>query len=133
MTYAADLPAWAAVPTAFLLLLGAALALLGSFGLLRLGSFYDRIHAPTLGTNMGSGCILTASILCFFVLETRLVLHELLIAVLMIVTTPVTLMLLAHAAFYRDRTEGSVGVPPSIKDRENSRTTTADRDKEPIC
>ena len=40
-------------------------------------------------------------------------LHEVLIAVFMVVTTPVTLMLLARAALYRDRREGSAGVPPS--------------------
>jgi multicomponent K+:H+ antiporter subunit G len=112
MTNAADLPAWAALPTALLLLLGAGLALTGSLGLLRLGSFYDRIHAPTLGTTMGISCVLLASMLFFSVLQTRLVLHELLIAVLMAATTPVTLMLLARAALYRDRSEGCDEVPP---------------------
>ena len=113
MTHAADLPAWAALPIALLLLLGAGLTLTGSLGLLRLGSFYDRIHAPTLGTTMGIGCVLLASMLFFSVLQTRLVLHELLIAVLMVVTTPVTLMLLARAALYRDRQEGCDEVRPS--------------------
>ncbi|HYI69486.1 MAG TPA: monovalent cation/H(+) antiporter subunit G [Skermanella sp.] len=112
MTNAADLPAWAALPTALLLLLGAGLALTGSLGLLRLGSFYERIHAPTLGTTMGISCVLLASMLFFSVLQTRLVLHELLIAVLMAATTPVTLMLLARAALYRDRSEGCDEVPP---------------------
>src|SRR4051794_12459920 len=112
MTDAADLPAWAALSTAILLLLGAGLALIGSLGLLRLGSFYERIHAPTLGTTMGISCMLLASMLFFSVLQTRLVLHELLIAVLMVVTTPVTLMLLARAALYRDRQEGCDEVPP---------------------
>jgi multicomponent K+:H+ antiporter subunit G len=112
MTNAADLPAWAALPIALLLLLGAGLTLTGSLGLLRLGSFYDRIHAPTLGTTLGIGCVLLASMLFFSVLQTRLVLHELLIAVLMVVTTPVTLMLLARAALYRDRQEGCDEVPP---------------------
>jgi multicomponent K+:H+ antiporter subunit G len=112
MTNAADLPAWAALPTALLLLLGTGLALTGSLGLLRLGSFYERIHAPTLGTTMGISCVLLASMLFFSVLQTRLVLHELLIAVLMVVTTPVTLMLLARAALYRDRREGCDEVPP---------------------
>jgi multicomponent K+:H+ antiporter subunit G len=114
MTNAADLPAWAALPIALLLLLGAALTLTGSLGLLRLGSFYDRIHAPTLGTTLGIGCVLLASMLFFSVLQTRLVLHELLIAVLMVVTTPVTLMLLARAALYRDRQEGCDEVPPPL-------------------
>src|SRR4051812_35030150 len=114
MTNAADLPACAALLTAFLLLLGAGLALTGSLGLLRLGSFYERIHAPTLGTTMGISCVLLASMLFFSVLQTRLVLHELLIAVLVVVTTPVTLMLLARAALYRDRREGRSEVPHSL-------------------
>jgi multicomponent K+:H+ antiporter subunit G len=112
MTDGVDLPAWAALPTALLLLAGAGLALTGALGLLRLGSFYDRIHAPTLGTTLGIGCVLLASMVHFSVLQTRPVLHEVLIAVFMIVTTPVTLMLLARAALYRDRTEGSDTVPP---------------------
>jgi multicomponent K+:H+ antiporter subunit G len=114
MTHAADIPIWAALPIALLLLLGAGLTLTGSLGLLRLESFYDRIHAPTLGTTLGIGCVLLASMLFFSVLQTRLVLHELLIAVLMVVTTPVTLMLLARAALYRDRQEGCDEVPPPL-------------------
>lgn len=113
MTHLAALPAWAALLTAALLLLGAGLALVGSFGLLRLGSFYERIHAPTLGSTLGIGCVLIASMLFFSVLRSRLVVHEVLITGLMIVTTPITLMLLARAALYRDRTEGSDEVPPS--------------------
>jgi multicomponent K+:H+ antiporter subunit G len=107
MARAEDLPAWAALPTGLLLLAGAGLALTGSLGLLRLGSFYQRVHAPTLGTTLGIGCILAASTLFSAVLQARLVLHAVLIAALMVVTTPVTLMLLARAALYRDRREGS--------------------------
>lgn len=114
MTHAADLPAWAAVPVALLLLAGAGLALTGSFGLLRLGRFYERVHAPTLGTTLGIGCILAASMLFSTVLEARMVLHELLIGALTVVTTPVTLMLLARAALYRDRREGDGTVPPPL-------------------
>jgi multicomponent K+:H+ antiporter subunit G len=40
------------------------------------------------------------------VIEARPVVHELLILVFVVVTTPVTLMLLARAALYRDRAEG---------------------------
>ena len=111
MTHAEDLPAWAALPTALLLLVGAGLALTGSLGLLRLGSFYQRMHAPTLGTTLGIGCILAAWTLVSAALQARLVLHGILIAVLMAATTPVTLMLLARAALYRDRREGNGEVP----------------------
>lgn len=113
MTHLADLPAWAALAVALLLLLGAGLTLIGSLGLLRFGSFYERVHAPTLGSTLGIGCVLIASMLTFSVLESRFVLHEVVITVLMVVTTPVTLMLLARAALYRDRSEGSDKVPPT--------------------
>ena len=112
MTHAADLPAWAALLTALFLLIGAGLTLIGSLGLLRLNGFYERVHAPTLGTTLGIGSILIASMLFFSVLQLRLVLHEVLLAVFMTLTTPVTLMLLARAALYRDRREGSDNVPP---------------------
>jgi len=111
MSMAEGLPVWAALLTAILVLLGAAVTLIGSVGLLRLGNFYARVHAPTLGTTFGMGCILAASALCFSVLETKPVIHEILIAAFVTLTTPVTLMLLARASLYRDRTEGNGDVP----------------------
>ena len=51
-----------------LLFVGAAVTLVGSLGLLRLGSFYERVHAPTLGTTLGTGCIAIASMIYFTVL-----------------------------------------------------------------
>ena len=111
MNHAADLPLWAAIPVAALLVFGAGLALVGSIGLLSLRNFYERVHAPTLGATMGIGCVLLASMLFSSVMQNRFVLHEILIGCFMILTTPVTLMLLARAALYRDRREGSDGVP----------------------
>jgi multicomponent K+:H+ antiporter subunit G len=112
MTGGADIPAWAALPVALLVLAGAALGLAGSIGLLRLRGFYDRLHAPTLGATLGIGSILLGSMLFFSVAQTRAVLHELLIMAFIVVTTPVTLMLLARAALHRDRAEGDPSVPP---------------------
>jgi len=112
VSQAADLPLWAALPVAILMVAGATLGLIGSLGLIRLRSFYDRIHAPTLGTTLGIGFILLASMLFFSVLQTRLDEHEVLITVFVIVTTPVTLMLLARAALYRDQRERNPEVPP---------------------
>ena len=111
MNAAANLPAWAALLTALLVLIGAAVTLIGTLGLLRLGNFYARVHAPTLGTTLGMASILAGSALCFSALEARPVVHEILIAVFVTLTTPVTLMLLVRAALYRDRTEGSRDVP----------------------
>lgn len=107
MNPAVELPPWAALVTAALLFLGAAITLIGSLGLLRLESFYDRIHAPTLGTTLGAGFIVLASMIYFSVLQTRPVLHEILIMVFITVTTPVTLMILVRAAMLRDRLEST--------------------------
>jgi multicomponent K+:H+ antiporter subunit G len=115
MNHAADLPVWAALLVSFLVLLGAGLTLVGAIGLVRLKTFYDRLHAPSLGATWGAGGILLASILFFSVLQSRPVLHEVLIAVFLTVTTPVTLMLLGRAALYRDRSENAADVPPPIR------------------
>jgi len=113
MIQAPDLPGWAALLVALFVLGGAAFTLIGSLGLLRLGSFYDRVHSPTLGTTFGVVLIILGSMLCFSVLQSRPLVHELLIAVFVTLTTPVTLMLLVRAALYRDRTMGNSGVPPA--------------------
>jgi multicomponent K+:H+ antiporter subunit G len=105
MTHAATLPPLLAGLVALLVVLGAVLALIGAVGLLRLKTFYERIHPPTMGTTLGLGLTLIASMLLFSALESRPVLHELVIAVFMVVTTPVTFMLLVRAALHRDRAE----------------------------
>jgi multicomponent K+:H+ antiporter subunit G len=107
-----DAPLWLVLPVSLLLLAGAAMTLLGSIGLLRLRRFYERVHAPTLATTLGIGSVLIASMLYFSVQQSRLVLHELLITAFVVVTTPVTLMVLTRAALYRDRREGDPEVPP---------------------
>ncbi|HWK33417.1 MAG TPA: monovalent cation/H(+) antiporter subunit G, partial [Hyphomicrobium sp.] len=61
MSVPEDLPAWAAILTSILVLTGAALTLIGTIGLLRLKNFYTRVHPPTLGTTLGIGCVLLAS------------------------------------------------------------------------
>ncbi len=112
MIQAPDLPLWAAILVAVLMLAGAAITLIGSLGLLRLKSFYDRVHAPTLGTTLGTMLICLGSIVCFSALRSRPVVHEILIVAFVTLTTPVSFMLLGRAALYRDRTEGNPGVPP---------------------
>lgn len=106
-----DLPLWTAILVALFALAGAALSLLGTVGLTRLQTFYERVHAPTLGTTMGMAFILLASILYFTVADGRFMPRELLIGVFLTVTTPVTLILLARAALFRDRTAGDQEVP----------------------
>src|SRR3546814_5667765 len=63
-----DIPVWAALLTALFVLAGATLTLIGCLGLLRLDSFYQRIHAPTLGSTLGTGGVLIGSMIFFTVL-----------------------------------------------------------------
>lgn len=107
-----ELPLWASILVSILVVLGAALTLVGTYGLLRFSSFYARVHAPTLGTSMGAVLIAAGSILYFSLAGGRPLFHEVLIVVFVTVTTPVTLMLLTRAALYRDRAERKEGIPP---------------------
>lgn len=111
MNHLDALPPWAAIVIALLMLAGALFAFIGSLGLLRLGDFYQRVHAPTLGTTLGTFCMLAASITCFSVLHGRPIFNEILIGVFLTLTTPITLMLLVRTALHRDREAGSAQVP----------------------
>jgi len=93
---------WAALPVAFLLVLGGLITLIGTIGLLRLRSFYQRIHGPAITITLGAGCILAASMVYFTVTQSRPVIHELLIGVFVLMTAPVVAMLIMRAAVYRD-------------------------------
>ena len=96
-----ELPAWAAVPAAILLVAAGLLAAIGALGLARLPEFFMRMHAPAMGSTLGAGCVLLASILVSSAVEGRPVLHALLITLFLVITSPVTAMLLARAAVYR--------------------------------
>jgi multicomponent K+:H+ antiporter subunit G len=100
-----EVPLLSGLLTAVLLIGGAAITLTGSLGLLRLRTFYERVHAPTLGTTLGTTCVALASIIYFSTLGSRLVVHELLIIVFVTVTTPTSLMVLVRAAVFRDESE----------------------------
>ena len=98
-----ELPLWFALPAALLLILSGLLTLIGCLGLLRLQDFYARIHAPTLGTTLGAGGVLHASMLVSSGLSGRWVIHEVVIGLFLVMTAPVTTLLLMRAARFRER------------------------------
>lgn len=106
-----SLSLWVAIPVALLLCVGGALTAIGALGLLRLHNFYSRVHAPTLGTTLGLGCILIASLASSSTLEHKPVLHELLIGLFIVVTAPITTMILLRAALAEDRRKGRLPGP----------------------
>ncbi|KFI05417.1 monovalent cation/H(+) antiporter subunit G [Massilia sp. BSC265] len=97
-----DISDWAALPVALLLVLGASIILIGALGLLRLPSFYQRIHGPALVVTLGAACVLLASMIFFTAAQARLVIHEILITIFLFLTAPVVTMTIMRAAVYRD-------------------------------
>jgi multicomponent K+:H+ antiporter subunit G len=70
------------------------------------------MHAPTLGTTLGTGCVLIASMLVSSALLERPVLHEVLMALFLVITTPITAILLMRAAIYRGRARSTAANEP---------------------
>lgn len=103
------LPFWIAIPVALLLVISGLITVIGSLGLLRLPAFYQRIHAPTLGNTLGVFCVLLASILASSYIEQRVVVHQILITVFLVITSPVTAMLLMRAAIKRKERDTASG------------------------
>jgi multicomponent K+:H+ antiporter subunit G len=104
------LPLWAMLPASLLLVLGGISTLLGSVGLLRMKKFYDRMHPPSMGNTLGTGCVLLASMLISSALGGRPLIHELVITALIVITSPITAMLVMRAALHRRRSQPDV--PP---------------------
>lgn len=111
MTDPAVLPLPIAVLVSAALLAGAGFTLTGAIGAFRLRTFYQRVHAPTLGASFGMFLTLLSSIVYFSVTRGQLLIHEILIAIFLSLTTPISLMLIVRAALARDRLEGSEDVP----------------------
>jgi len=95
---------------AALVLVGAAFALIGSVGLLRMPDFFTRLHGPSKATTLGIGSMLVASALFMSFRGPGLSLHEFMISLFIAITTPVGSHLLAKAARHR-RLPGSEGWP----------------------
>ena len=105
------LPLWLDVLLTTLVVLGTAFALVGSWGLAKLGSFLKRLHGPTKATTLGVGCVLIASALFFSVARQQLSLHEFLITLFLFLTAPVSAHLLIKAALRLDPSERPAAPP----------------------
>ena len=81
-----------------LVMVGAFFALLGSFGLAKLSDLLKRLHGPTKATTLGVGGVLLASALFFSWQNAGLSLHEVLVALFLFLTAPVSAHLLLKAA-----------------------------------
>ena len=76
------------------LVIGAFFALVGSYGLIKLGNPMSRLHAPTKAGTLGVGGILAASMIHAFAYGEGS-LHEILVVVFIFVTAPVSAQFIA--------------------------------------
>lgn len=88
--------------TSLCILVGAAFALVGSIGLIRLPDIFTRLHGPTKATTLGVGGVLLGSVI-YFSARQGLSLHELLVALFLVLTAPVSAHLIARAALHRSK------------------------------
>ena len=81
-----------------LLLGGGAFALVGSWGLAKLGDFFKRLHGPTKASTLGVGCLLVASVGYHAFIGSDPQPRELLITAFLFITAPISAHLMAKAA-----------------------------------
>lgn len=86
---------------ALLLVTGGFFGLVGSWGLVRLPDAMTRLHGPTKAATLGVGCVLIAAMLHHRLLTGAWSWHELLIAIFISLTAPITALFLSKANMYR--------------------------------
>lgn len=69
---------------------GSLFGLVGSLGLIKLTDTMQRLHAPTKATTLGVGGILIASMLRFLLVEGTISFQEILIALFLLLTAPIS-------------------------------------------
>lgn len=92
------------IALSLLVVIGAFFALVGSFGLAKLSDLLKRLHGPTKATTLGVGSVLVASALFFTFEDQSVSLHEILVALFLFLTAPVSAHLLVKAAKQLDPT-----------------------------
>ena len=107
------LPLWVTVPGTVLLVFAGVAILAGSLGLLRFADFFSRMHGPATTATGGAAAVLATSMLCSAAIAGRPMLHELVIALLLVGTTPVNSIVILQAALYRNRARHTHDLPPT--------------------
>lgn len=86
---------------AILVIAGTLFVLLGSVALVKLPDFYTRLHGPTKATTLGLGSLVLASMLFFNGIQQQLSLQQLLIALFLFISAPVTAYMLIKVALHQ--------------------------------
>ena len=97
---------------ALLLVGGGIFGLVGAWGLVRLPDMM-RLHGPTKAATLGVGSILIASMAFFWAHHGHLSWHELLIAIFVFLTSPITGLFVAKAHMHLSWKPQELPQPPS--------------------
>jgi multicomponent K+:H+ antiporter subunit G len=103
---------FAEIAISLLLVVGGAFTLVGSWGLAKLPSVMTRLHGPTKATTLGVGACLIASMIYFPARGGEFSAHELLIALFLFLTAPVSANMIAKAHIHRQ----GRGIDPNPSD-----------------
>lgn len=96
-----------------LLAISSLFILVGAFALVKLPTFFQRIHGPTKASTLGVGGILITSILYHAMVGNSFHPRELLITLFLFMTAPISAYMMARAAFSRmQRAGGDATLPP---------------------
>ena len=113
------LPWWVETLVSLLLVASGIFAVLASWGLLQLKSFFKRLHPTALVTTAASWCVTLASVIYFSTVNARLSLSTWLIIIILSISVPITTVLLARAAVFRHRQAGDPRLPqPLLRGRQ---------------
>ena len=110
-----SMPLWAEWVVGALALASGGFALLGALGMVRLRTFFQRMHPTALVSTGAAWCITLACIVFFSVTERTWALSYWLIVIMLSITVPITSSLLARAALFRKRQENTPGIPPPLR------------------
>ncbi|MEP6558335.1 MAG: monovalent cation/H(+) antiporter subunit G [Burkholderiales bacterium] len=100
---ATAVPLWVEVLVAVLLLASGALTLIGAIGLVRMKTFFLRMHAASVIPTLATACAVVASILYFSFAWHTFAVYQLVVLIFLAVSVPVPTLLLTRVALFRNR------------------------------
>ena len=106
-----NIPVFAQIAIGALVIIGSLIALIGSMGLVRLKSYFERVHAPSIIATMGTWLVMWSYFFFFFFSEGKLPINVLLISFFLAITIPITSIFLMRASLFRARTKNIPGIP----------------------
>jgi len=90
------------VIVSFFLLTGCLIIFSAALGLVRLPTFYSRIHASSLASSLGMVCVMIAAMLFFYAASEGFVGRALLVIFFLFLTVPMGTHMISKSYYYRE-------------------------------